>query len=77
MCQVKFNENIFTLNCFLELYTIFFSLPVACWTYNQNIVEYCTCDIITHYRAATAGKAPKVWALHCVGQVTERGHHKF
>ena len=60
MCQVKFNENIFTLNCFLEVYTIVFSLPVVCWTYNQNIVEYCTCDIITHYRAATAGKAPKV-----------------
>ena len=47
MCQVKFNENIFTLNCFLELYTIFFS-------------------IMTHYRAATAGKAPKVWALHSI-----------
>ena len=57
MCQVKFNENIFTLNCFLELYTIFFSLPVVCWTYNQNIVEYRTCYIITHNRPQGLGLA--------------------
>ena len=59
MYQVKFNENIFTLNCFLEVYTIVFSLPVVCWTYNQNIVEYRTCYIITHNRPQGLGLAFK------------------